>query len=87
MGHLVRCAKCGEAVSEDKTRSTLFEQYRVCIQPCRAPSEGFKRKLEDAAQLTQDYWEGRYYPGMEDREQMVAQDLANMLDDIVRGCK
>lgn len=84
---LVQCAKCGEAVDKDMTRETLLEGHRVCLGPCHPPSSDLEHTLKSAARLTEDYWEGRYYPLEKERERLAGEDLAEMLDKLVEIVK
>ena len=84
---LVQCAKCGEAVDKDSTRETLLEPYRVCKGPCHPPSNDLEHTLKSAARMTEDYWEGRYYPLEKERERLAGEDLAEMLDKLVELVK
>lgn len=84
---LVQCAKCGEAVDKETTRGTLLENVRVCLAPCSPPEDTLGHTLKQAARLTEDYWEGRYYLLEKDRERLAGEDLAEMLDKLVELVK
>lgn len=78
------CARCGKKVLRTEARGTLFEQYKVHAEACHPPGDAVGVLLKLAAQTTENYWEGRYYPGAgDDRERLVAKDLAEMLDRVL----
>ena len=77
------CARCGRKVLRTEARGTLFENLFVHAEACHPPGDRRAELLKTAAKLTENYWEGRYYPEVEDRERMVAKDLAEMLDRVL----
>jgi hypothetical protein len=78
------CARCGKKVLRTEARGTLFENLFVHAEACHPPGDRRAELLKVAAKLTENYWEGRYYPGAgDDRERLVAKDLAEMLDRVL----
>ena len=77
------CARCGRKVLRTEARGTLFENLFVHAEACHPPGDRRAELLKTAAKLTENYWEGRYYPEDDGREGKVAKDLAEMLDRVL----
>ena len=82
----VKCARCGEEGSPVEMRSTLLPGLYCHERHCYPPAEDYKRLLKAAEKLTEDYWEGRYYAEVPEREKLMAKDLAEMLDKVLEVC-